>query len=396
MKKISSIESKYQPEFHIELARLNIHRGKLFTAIIFGIEIGILLLDFFSHSVTTYVNINWYTLMYLLMVVVTGMDWVIFSYLERKLDQGQNIIKALNITAITYLIFLMTWGSIISLMDQALYGNITVFMVNILVGTVMFNMKHNRIHIPQLIAASVLIIGLPQFQSSMTIVGGHYVNASIFMIFCWVIANTNYDSYVQNFVNQRLIEEKSAQLTQINETLQAANEQLLKISSLDALTGIPNRRKLNEFLNEKWDTATKEQTSLSIMMIDIDLFKIYNDSNGHLAGDYCLQAVASVLSQCRREGQDFVARFGGEEFLFVATGISKEEASLLGERIRVEIESLCLDQYSSNISSYVTVSVGISWLVPGSTDLLAETVRLADLAMYQAKQCGRNRVIMAS
>jgi predicted signal transduction protein with EAL and GGDEF domain len=111
------------------------------------------------------------------------------------------------------------------------------------------------------------MIGLPYFQPSMTILVGHYVNAGIFMIFCWVIADTNYDSYVQNFINQRLIEEKSAQLAQINKNLQAANEQLLNVSSLDALTGIPNRRKLDEFLNEKWDTAINEQVSLSIIMI---------------------------------------------------------------------------------------------------------------------------------
>ncbi|HWP97439.1 MAG TPA: diguanylate cyclase [Syntrophomonadaceae bacterium] len=355
----------------------------------------ILLLDLLSNSVNTSVRINWYTRMYLLMVVVTGLDWIIFSYLEHKLDQGPHIIKALNIAATTFLIFLMTWGSVISLMDQSIYGNITVFMVNILVGTVMFTMKHTRIHVSQLIAAAVLMIGLPYFQSSGNILVGHYINASIFMVFCWVIAKTNYNNYVQNYINQRLIEEKSAQLAQINENLQTTNEQLLTVSSLDALTGIPNRRKLAEFLNEKWDTAVKDQFSLSIMMIDIDFFKLYNDCNGHLAGDHCLQTVANVLSKCLRAGQDFVARFGGEEFLFVATGISKEEASLLGERIREEIESLCLEHKSSSISPYVTVSVGISWLVPGRADLLAEIVQLADQAMYQAKHGGRNRVIMA-
>jgi diguanylate cyclase (GGDEF)-like protein len=209
-------------------------------------------------------------------------------------------------------------------------------------------------------------------------------------------------------MNHKLIEEKSILLAQINENLvleiesrehaqkelELANKQLKAISSLDALTGIPNRRKLDESLKEYWTRVVREKLPIAVMMIDIDFFKIYNDTNGHLAGDQCLQAVAEVINNCRRE-EDFAARYGGEEFIFIAPGMTKEETLVLGEIIRAEIEALCLEHPFSSASPYVTASIGIHWLTPTSSDLVRETINKADQAMYQAKEAGRNRVKLA-
>ncbi|HEX3012286.1 MAG TPA: diguanylate cyclase, partial [Syntrophomonadaceae bacterium] len=211
------------------------------------------------------------------------------------------------------------------------------------------------------------------------------------------------------FTNQQLIEENSNLLTQTNNNLileihsrelaqvelELANAQLTAISSLDALTEIPNRRKLDEYLMQLWTATLKEQLPISIMMIDIDYFKAYNDSQGHLAGDNCLRSVAKVINKCIRKGRDFVARYGGEEFLFVSKGTDREEAWLLGEKIRENVAALGLSHSSSPISDCVTVSVGISCSIPANTDSIIQCIDKADQAMYQAKQDGRNRVIIA-
>lgn len=403
------IDPIYRQQFSTEISQFNIQRGKLLAAIVIGIELLLLVISLFSRFDHTHFEFGEYALMYILIVIATGLVWIVLSHFEHNLVQGFINEKALNLTIITYITFIMTWGAVISLLDQALYGNIVVFLVNMLFGSFLFYIKNTHIIIPQLIAFFVLIIGLPYFQPSTDILIGHYINVSIFLVFMWLIARTNYDNYVKNFLSQKLIEEKSILLAQINEDLvleiqsrkqaqqglEVAHEQLMAISSLDYLTGIPNRRKLDEFLEAQWSTAVREQLPISIMMLDIDFFKPYNDTNGHIAGDRCLQAVAGVLNRCRREGKDFVARYGGEEFLFVATGMNKAETLLLGETIRAGIEALRLEHHISSISPYITISVGINWLMPTSKDLLPDAIGRADQALYQAKRGGRNRVMLA-
>lgn len=410
MKKNSlDIDPAYQREFKIEISRFNLRRGKIFAALIIAIEITLLLIAFFNQDDKSF-KYDWYIPMYILMIVVTAGARLGFSYLEKKMADHSFSIKATDLTIIIYIIFLMVWGAAISLIDQALYGNIVVFIVNMLLASYIFYMKSTHILIPQLIAACILFMGLPYFQSSRNILIGHYINVSIFWVFAWFMARTNYTSYVQNFRNQKLIEEKSILLEQINghlvkeihsreqtqKELEAANEQLMTISTMDALTGIPNRRLLDELIKKQWAAAVAQQVPIAIMMIDIDFFKLYNDTNGHLAGDRCLQAVARVLNGCRRGVNDFVARFGGEEFLFIAADISREETRLLGEKMRAEIEGLALEHNVSPVCPYITVSVGISWQIPSSTDKLSDCLEKADQALYQAKHKGRNRVIIDS
>jgi diguanylate cyclase (GGDEF)-like protein len=303
----------------------------------------------------------------------------------------------------------MSWGAVISLIDQDLYGNLAAFLINLLAGSFMFYVNPKRIIIPLLLSGLVLFIGLPVFQPSRDILVGHYTNATIFIILSWLVARTNYQAFTENFMNRKTIKEKTSELLRINndllreivsreqvqKELEAANQQLAAISSLDALTGIPNRRKLDEVLQEQWNKAVKSHIPIAIIMIDIDLFKLYNDSYGHLKGDYCLQEVARVIDECRRGNIDLVARYGGEEFIFVAVDINKDDTLLLAEKIRAGIESLCLEHSSSPIGAFLTSSLGISWQIPYNIESLTECIDRADRAMYQAKKEGRNRVIMA-
>lgn len=404
-----TIDPVYRHEFLLEKSRINLQRGKLFAKIIIGIELALLMILLSSNIKHTSFEYNWYAFMYLLMIAVTAGVLSIFSYVGKRIDYDYRYVKTLEFSLTSYVAFIMIWGAMISLNDQVQYGSIIVFFVNVFIASFMFYLRPAYTFISLLVAGLIFFICLPYYQHSSFILAGHYINTSIYMIFVWFLARENYTGFVRNFLDQKVIEEKSRMLERSNsqllteiqihertkKDLQLANEQLLVISTLDALTGIPNRRRLDEVLQDLWNTAVVKQMPIAIMMIDIDFFKLYNDTHGHLAGDHCLQAVAEVLNACRQNEYDFVARFGGEEFIFVSVGMSKADTLLLGENIRLGIEELGIEHEKSPVAAWVTVSLGISHTHPGKTDKLTNSLERADQALYKAKSEGRNQLVLA-
>ncbi len=170
------------------------------------------------------------------------------------------------------------------------------------------------------------------------------------------------------------------------------NMRLKDISYLDGLTGVPNRRKLEEHLSREWDRAKKSGQPLSLLMVDIDFFKRYNDLLGHLEGDECLRKVAQEINRHVRSGMDLVARYGGEEFAVVLPETNEEQARSIAERIRNDVEGLKIPHPASEVSRYITVSVGVATLVPEDNLRKEVLVSMADRALYRAKRRGRNRV----
>lgn len=187
---------------------------------------------------------------------------------------------------------------------------------------------------------------------------------------------------------ERLVDERTAELG-------AANARLLQLAREDGLTGVANRRMLDETLDEEWRRATRQRSALAMLLIDVDLFKDYNDRAGHPAGDACLRAIAaSVAETCRRAGE-FVARYGGEEFAVLLPGAALGDALATAEKVRASAEALGLPHPASTVAPVVTVSVGVGWIAPGagaSGGSAAGLLYAADRALYRAKQKGRNRV----
>jgi diguanylate cyclase (GGDEF)-like protein len=175
--------------------------------------------------------------------------------------------------------------------------------------------------------------------------------------------------------------------------LEQANERLELVSRSDALTQVANRRHFDEFLKQLWDRARIDNTEVSLLMLDVDHFKMFNDHYGHPAGDACLVRVARALRECLRRPGDLVARYGGEEFIAVLSKTAADQAGVAGERVRQAVEALGMLHEGSPIYGKVTVSVGVATLRPqdvgASPDKL---IALADQALYQAKNRGRNRV----
>ncbi|SDE51294.1 PAS domain S-box-containing protein/diguanylate cyclase (GGDEF) domain-containing protein [Paenibacillus sp. UNCCL117] len=174
--------------------------------------------------------------------------------------------------------------------------------------------------------------------------------------------------------------------------LQEALDQLQKLSDLDGLTGIPNRRRLDHFLSHAWTQGQAEQTELTLFLLDVDYFKRYNDSYGHLKGDEVLRTIAREAHKQLSEDGHFVARYGGEEFAAVLKGVSLQEATRIAERLRVRIEQLALAHERSKIADHVTVSIGLASAIPDPCGLPDELLSCADKALYRAKEEGRNRV----
>ena len=160
----------------------------------------------------------------------------------------------------------------------------------------------------------------------------------------------------------------------------------------DFLTGLLNRRAFSEKAGRRWRQALREQQPLALVMMDVDFFKRYNDHYGHLAGDAVLRAIARVLAEHARRPLDCVARYGGEEFVGLWYGLDEARALAITESIRSEIQALDLPHAASGVAAVVTLSIGVAHVLPPTPPSLEDALRLADAALYLAKDSGRNQV----
>jgi len=188
------------------------------------------------------------------------------------------------------------------------------------------------------------------------------------------------------------VQEKTVQLKEANSTLLEKNEQLSQLSQTDSLTGIANRRHFDLAINAEWRRSNRSKKPVSLLMLDIDCFKAYNDTKGHQAGDDCLIEVAKIISARTQRAGDLVARYGGEEFGIILPICSLDEAQIIAEAIRQAIEEAAIEHSSSSILPVLSVSIGVASLV-GCTELQTDTlISQADQALYKAKEAGRNCV----
>lgn len=172
--------------------------------------------------------------------------------------------------------------------------------------------------------------------------------------------------------------------------LQKANQYLQLLANLDGLTQIPNRRQFDEYLNQEWRRLSRENLPLSLILCDIDYFKHYNDYYGHLAGDTCLKEVAQAIERAVKRPADLVARYGGEEFAVIMPNTNVEGAIRVAELIQVEIQMLKIPHAQSNVSAYITLTLGISSQVPTQESQPKILIDAADQALYAAKRQGRD------
>jgi len=164
------------------------------------------------------------------------------------------------------------------------------------------------------------------------------------------------------------------------------------MSAVDALTGVANRRRFDEYLDQEWRRGNRNEYPLSLLMIDIDHFKSYNDTYGHQQGDECLRNVAHEIQQHLRRPSDMVARYGGEEFSIILPDTPLDAALALADRIRSGVENLNIEHSGSETYGHITISVGAATKVPTDDHSMISFIEAADKNLYTSKNGGRNRI----
>lgn len=189
----------------------------------------------------------------------------------------------------------------------------------------------------------------------------------------------------------RDITEKKAAAAALNH----AYAELKKLANMDGLTKVANRRKFDTYLQTEWNRARREQSSLALIICDIDFFKQYNDTYGHQQGDACLQDIAQALSQSVQRPADMVCRVGGEEFSIILPNTSFDGAMKCAETIRTNVNSLSIKHRKSTVAPHVTLSIGVCALLPAMHHSLSILITETDKALYVAKSQGRDRIVAA-
>jgi len=207
-----------------------------------------------------------------------------------------------------------------------------------------------------------------------------------------LIARIRYHS--RSYLNLLQRDEAYRALRQSQQQLLATNLELQRLTHSDGLTGLSNRRYLDQYLAAEWRRGTRDQSGLGFLMIDVDDFKAYNDTYGHVAGDKVLKRVAHTLEGCVGRSSDLAARFGGEEFAVVLPGASPGGLRLLAEKIRLAIEALQIP-HTGSASGVVTISIGAAVCVPSTTEPVTTLIQAADVGLYRAKRDGKNQVALS-
>ena len=380
------------------MLRENILRGKLFAKIIIGVEITLSVINIAASisKLHTSFHFSFYLLMYITMILLN----VCFLLFAKKYEKAKEPnVRFYEITLLSYMILFMTWGSMITLADQRLYGQVMAFVVNIISGSVIFYLSNKHILIPYSVSSLLLFVGLPFLQTSPDMLIGHYINLVIFLFFSWVASRILYVTYCSNFKSKILLQQTNEKLEEeikenqlIYQQLEKANEELHNLTLVDELTGIPNRRAFYQYIKYMLYHPSKKDSIVSLIMMDIDNFKLFNDHYGHAEGDVVIKSVAQQIHAAVRNPLDFAARLGGEEFVFVSFCKNEEEINQLAESIRCRVLEMKIPHKYSTVNEYVTVSLGTATQTIHQNQDFDELMKCADEALYAAKANGRNCV----
>ncbi|MDR3552749.1 MAG: GGDEF domain-containing protein [Clostridia bacterium] len=349
----------------------NLRRGRLFALLVIGAESLLAAVDLATGlmRVSGRFHFSLYFFAYMFMIIINLLFLLYLKHPSAKRAWSEFALTA-------YVAFMLGWGSLISLMDQRLYGQLTVFMVNMICCSVVYYLDMRRLLATYCPAVLILLIGLPFFQKSGDILVGHYVNLLIFLVISGFCSRILYLNYCSDFNNRTL--------------LNRANLRLQQLSFFDELTALPNRRSFNDYIDSNIGRFTAGATLVSVIMMDIDSFKQFNDTFGHNEGDKVLVETARQISAASHSPGDFAARLGGEEFIFMASDTNESQIKEIAEKIRRSIGSLKIPHPLAG--GCLSLSFGTCTRRIRCEEDLRQCVELADKALYTAKACGKNCV----
>ncbi|MHC1719335.1 MAG: GGDEF domain-containing protein [Clostridiaceae bacterium] len=379
-------------EFEIEMNSINVSRGKITAMLFIMLEIMQLIFTFLIKGNDFFAKpFIYYSAMYVFLLLAMIAFYIIFIWVETDIPGNSGIIR---VVAVLFVSIILLWCAGISLLDQLSSGQFIVYTVAVICVAVTpfykpvtLLMIYSFIHI-------IFLALMPRFQSSQEILFGNYLNSTTFVIICLGISYMRYKKLIQDLDNRRIIREQSDNLRKINNELEAVNKKLEELSQIDSLTGIYNRSIFDKTMKAEWERCKRQFAPLSLIMIDIDYFKAFNDNYGHLAGDECLKQIASLLRNLAKRSSDTVTRFGGEEFAIILPYLNKEDAQIIAKQMKDKVEELAIPHLFSSVSDHLTISIGVNSAVPSSDIYLSEFIKTADCALYGAK-VERNSIVVA-
>jgi len=278
----------------------------------------------------------------------------------------------------------LLWTAALSVLDQ----NATTFIMATLLFSVAFIIKPRIYLYIQVSLLVSLMIAFTFLKIDGFTLQVNLINMLLSSFLSSHISRIIYNTSMEGVANRRLIEIKNTELSGLV-------SQLRDLSETDALTTLFNRRKFNETANVEWRKALRNGTGLVLIILDVDYFKNYNDSYGHLRGDDCLSMIALTLRSIFQRADEFVARYGGEEFAIIMSHSGKEAGIIACERLLEAVRAQRIPHNQSTVDEFITVSAGMASTIPKSGDRLEEFINRADLALYRAKVSGRNQFIVA-
>ena len=397
----NTIGESHRESFDRSLVADNIRRGRILAAAVIAFEVIYAVTDIVAALLDIDGRFKYYgyLAMYLGMILLNVLFLLFTGRYRKSARAGGMRIRRFNLFLTVYVTLVLSWGSVITLMDQKLYGQIVAFIVGMLICSVVYIMDNRRILISYAVSVLILAVGLPLFQPSSDLLVGHYVNLAVFIFISWLASRLLFHSYSSNFVSHVMLGESKRQLEheieenrKITLQLALANNQLRKLTLLDDLTGIPNRRSFRDFIDRAFDSTLKENLTLSVIMIDIDFFKQFNDCYGHEEGDRALKRIAGLLNSMVESSDEFAVRWGGEEFIFAAFNEEPETTAAKARAILDKVAALNIGHQASPVSDRITVSIGAATVALSGKQEINTAVRLADKALYLAKSGGRNCV----
>ncbi len=366
------IPPEFQDEFDKDLLKVNIFRSKIMAIVLLIAAFPLLYMDYFNYLRGMWLNVVGYCLLFyshVLFMLVMLIPLIIVPIIKPNSEYKSFLWQ--RACVICFLIFILIDTAIISIADQKTSAEITAYIMGVLGVSAIVYLKPVTSLIIYLLSFVIFLAGVSQMQSNPEILTGHYINSSFLVTIGWIFSVTLFNTRVSDFLNKKRLE---------------------LYANFDYLTGCYNKRAFMNRLEQEIERAKREQTTVSILFVDIDLFKQINDRFGHLAGDVVLKQVINCFNNSCRN-YDFIGRFGGEEFIICLPNTDLRVASEAAERFRSIVEDTEIICDSNTIS--ITVSLGVAALEPTQNENMDNFISRADNAMYRAK-AKRNNVCLAS
>lgn len=385
------VEDEYKQEFLVEIYRINIVKIKVVCAVAVFVELILLSVTVIKAEYDVFGGQQgYYCSMYIVLILFMTASFLVFSKLEKSIACK---IRSLKVAFIIFIVFIILWNIGITLLDQQLNGEIISYIMAV-VCTAILAIGEPLIILAVYIATFIVFAALlPHFQTSPEIVYSNIVNSLIAIFFSWAIQLIFTANQLGDFNNRKKIRLQNDQLCILHESLKAANIELERLACTDGLTGIYNRAMFDKLLSEAWETAKETVQPLTLILVDVDSFKEYNDNYGHVSGDNCLKLIAKTLSEACAKHSGAAARYGGDEFALLFENKCSKEAYYIADRLNDCVKSLCIEHEFSEYSDIATISLGVYTAVPSASTSKEDLIRSADTALYKAKKHGAGLLV---